>query len=193
MTRTLGLLFWVLFMILHHHSSHQNSPEMLRHAQGTASHQDVLPMWWAPTSLLTVHILSQVTLYHLTEEHSTCPGPEVELLLCTGAKHSLPNPPRGACSGKLSLLSRALYFPPGHFKCPDLPPHKANRQAAIVNFQLGWGTAVRRISPRTEHELNDVQRSVLGPHLELKSLFPHRTDVMDANRLTSFNNSGRIW
>ncbi|KAI4585010.1 hypothetical protein MJG53_006544 [Ovis ammon polii x Ovis aries] len=37
--------------------------------------------------------------------------------------------------------NRALYFPPGHFKCPDLPPHKANRQAAIVEFQLGWGTA----------------------------------------------------
>ena len=172
MTGTFRLLFWVLFMTLHHHPSHQNSPEMLGHAQRTAPHQHVLPRWWEPPYSLFTFCLK--SLYHLTEEHSTCPGPEIGATTLHRGEAQPTSPPEEPALGGL-LCSRSPLLPPGHFKCPDLPPTPRSQQTSShcwIPAGVG-GSGKENLTQRREHELSDVQRSMLGvPIWNSKAYFP---------------------
>ena len=123
-------------MTLHHHPSHQNSPEMLGHTQGTAPHQYVLPMWWAPPYLCSHSVSGHCTTSQKSTQHVL--APKLEPLLYTGAKRSLPTHQRSLL-WEASFALGALYFPLATSNAQTFHPPKPTDKQPLLNSSWGRG------------------------------------------------------
>lgn len=127
------------------------------------------------TSLLTVHILSQVTVPP-HRRALNMPGPGNRSYYSTQVLSTAVNHQRSLLLGSFLAL-RASFTSPWPLQMPRPSTPQSQQTSSHCWIPAGLGDSGKEnLTQRQEHELNDVQRSVLGPHLELKSLFP--TELM---------------
>ena len=124
------------------------------------------------TSLLTVHILSQVTVPPHRKALSMS-WPRNWSHYSTQVLSAAYQPTRGACSGKLPLLSEPFTSPwPLQMPRPSTPRSQQTSSHCWIPAGVG-GSGKENLTQRQEHELNDVQKSVLGvPIWNSKAHFP---------------------